>query len=144
MGRMRQAIDFGQLVRLTFCSQTVLVPAGTVRGYSESSNIMHHPYSEPHNARRLPARQARGMALIIVLIFVALLAILIVSFMAGASFEVASSKNYAASVSTQNLAASALNLAMGQVSSGAKSDSQTVSWADSQLRQQRHKCRSAL
>jgi len=70
-----------------------------------------------------------GMVLLIVLCCLALLTILLVSFLTGANSEAASSKQYAAAVESQNLASSALNLAMGLVEEAARSDSNTVSWA---------------
>ncbi len=70
-----------------------------------------------------------GMVLIIVLVCIALLAILIISFMSGATTELAASKQYSVSAQTQNLASSALNLAMGQVAMGAKANQNTISWA---------------
>jgi uncharacterized protein (TIGR02600 family) len=69
------------------------------------------------------------MVLIIVLTCLALLAILIVSFMSGATTELTSSKQFVASAETQNLASSALNLAMGQVATATKANSNTISWA---------------
>ena len=69
------------------------------------------------------------MVLIIFLTCLALLAILIVSFMSGAASELTASRQFVASAETQNLASSALNLAMGQVAAGAKADRNDISWA---------------
>jgi len=69
------------------------------------------------------------MVLVIVLICIALLSVLILSFLIGARTEAASSKQYLTSSEVQNLASSALNFAMGQVALGAAATNNAISWA---------------
>ncbi len=83
----------------------------------------------PEKSRTLLRDSRSGMVLLIVLTCLSLLAILVVSFLLASGTELKASKLYSVSAKTQNLAASGMNLAMGQVKAGAKADSNSVSWA---------------
>jgi uncharacterized protein (TIGR02600 family) len=68
------------------------------------------------------------MALIIVMTCLALLAIMVVSFLASAGSEVRSGSVQMATIQVRNLSSGALNLVMGQVASGVNTLDRETSW----------------
>jgi hypothetical protein len=62
-----------------------------------------------------PQRRAPGMALVIVLAFLALLTVLIVAFLSGVTSDYSASQSYAKGATARSLGEQAVQLAMGQI-----------------------------